>query len=176
VPSCCSRFAWKSCEHQDPYGPVVETWLESVAFCIPSVWTWFLLSIPIQVPFNLFHLCNLYSVSQCWRAATFGVPVIVAAEPALQSQIVSASVFAWFASAHWPLCTPSVTSTSCFLRLLWSHARRHDVNIVRDGDYEERVYKYKSDGHCEVVQIDLKVAFEGRRGPAPIRTTLITSK
>jgi hypothetical protein len=36
----------------------------------------------------------------------------------------------------------------------------YDVNIVRDGDYEERVYKYNSDGHCEVVQIDLKVAFE----------------
>jgi hypothetical protein len=98
---------------------------------------------------------------QYWRTATFGTSVMVAAEPALQPQIVFASVFAWFASGALALYAFQMIPHASFDYYGPMRVVGYGVNIVRDGDYEKRVYEYNSDGRCEVVQIDLKVAFGG---------------
>ena len=96
-----------------------------------------------------------------WRAVTFGTPVMLAAEPAFQLQIVFALVFAWFASGALALYAFQTISHASFDYYGPMRVIGYDVNIMRDGDYEKRVYEYNDDGHCEKVQIDLKVAFGG---------------
>jgi hypothetical protein len=98
---------------------------------------------------------------QYWRSATFGAPVMVAAEPALKIQIVFASVFAWFASGALALYAFQTIGHASFDYFGPMRVVGYDVNIARDDDYEKRVYQYNDDGRCEVVQIDLKVAFGG---------------
>jgi hypothetical protein len=100
-------------------------------------------------------------VCQKWRTVTFGAPVMVAAEPALRPEIVFASVFAWFASGALALYAFQTSRHASFDYYGPMRVVGYDVNIVRDDDYEKLVYEYNSDGRCEVVQIDLKVAFGG---------------
>jgi hypothetical protein len=98
---------------------------------------------------------------QIWRSVTFGTPVMVTIQPAFQLQIVFASVFAWFASSALALYAFQTIRHASFDYYGPMRVIGYDVNITRDGVYEEQVYEYNSDGRCEVVQIDLKVAFGG---------------
>eukprot|EP00978_Attheya_sp_CCMP212_P002330 scaffold4829_cov64-Attheya_sp.AAC.1 len=97
---------------------------------------------------------------QAWRSATLGTSAMLAVQPAFHPQIMFASVFAWFASGALALYAfVTIGDAASFDYFGPMRVVGYDVTIRRDDDYEKRVYQYNSDGHCEVVQIDLKVAF-----------------
>jgi hypothetical protein len=105
----------------------------------------------------------LFGLSGCqyWRYVIFGRPAMLAVGPVFQAQIIFASVFAWFASIALAVYAFQTIGHASFDYYGPMRVVGYDVNIMRDYDYEKRVYEYNSDGHCEVVQIDLKVAFGG---------------
>jgi hypothetical protein len=149
---------------RDLYGPVVGDLVvigSVFAFLLYGLGSYYPSPNTGTVQFVCFLSYAILFGCQCWRAATFGAPVMVAAEPALQSQIVFASVFAWFASGALALYAFQTIRHASFDYYGPMRVVGYDVNIVRDDDYEKRVYEYNSDGRCEVVQIDLKVAFGG---------------
>lgn len=98
---------------------------------------------------------------QYWRFVTLGTRVMLPVQPAGHSQFMFASVFAWFASAALALYAFQTMRHASFDYYGPMRVVGYDVNIVRDYDYEKRLYEYNPDGRCEVVQINLNVAFGG---------------
>eukprot|EP00550_Attheya_septentrionalis_P013314 CAMPEP_0198304384 /NCGR_PEP_ID=MMETSP1449-20131203/57372_1 /TAXON_ID=420275 /ORGANISM="Attheya septentrionalis, Strain CCMP2084" /LENGTH=286 /DNA_ID=CAMNT_0044006905 /DNA_START=238 /DNA_END=1095 /DNA_ORIENTATION=- len=108
---------------------------------------------------TIFFLTVGLTGCQAWRSATLGTPAMLAVQPAFHPQTMFASMIAWFASGALALYAFVTIGDASFDYFGPMRVVGYDVNIMRDDDYEKRVYEYNSDGHCEVVQIDLKVAF-----------------
>jgi hypothetical protein len=117
----------------------------------------------LQYAFYVFYMALVFALVGCqyWRTVTLGAPAFAAVQPAFQCQVVFASVFAWFASGALALYAFLTIGHASFDYYGPMRVVGYDVHIVRDDDFEKRVYEYNSDGRCEVVQIDLKVAFGG---------------
>jgi hypothetical protein len=99
-------------------------------------------------------------LSKYWRSVTLG-PAMLTVRPAFHPLTMFASVFAWFASGALALYAFATIGFASFDYYGPMRVVGYDVNIMRDDDYEKRVYEYNSDGRCEVVEIDLRVAFGG---------------
>jgi hypothetical protein len=104
---------------------------------------------------------SILTFCHIWRSVTFGSPAFVAVQPAFQSQIIFAWVFAWFDSSALALCAFLTIHHASFDYYDPMRVVGYDVTIVKDDDYKKHVFEYNSDGRCEEVQIDLKVAFGG---------------
>jgi hypothetical protein len=117
----------------------------------------------LQYVFFFLYMAIIFGLMGCqyWRTVTLGAPAVAAVQPAFQGQVVFASVFAWFASGALTLYAFQTIRHASFDYYGPMRVVGYDVNIKKNNDFEKRVYEYNSFGCCEVVQIDLKVAFGG---------------